>query len=95
MFLESIQRRQQALVAAIKRPDIRELLEHLQGMRKTVEGKTVGVIIPDSLRERLLILKARLDVRTYKQIVLMCVEIGVLMLEIHHQDQKERKTNGN
>ncbi len=88
MFLEAIERRQRKLMNALSNPTVREATRMaLDDLRerttpKNVAGKTIGVIVPDPLRARLFALKDKLEIETYRQIVLMAIEIGVISLEL-------------
>lgn len=82
-FLEDIEKRQQALVAQLKTNPlvVEATLNELRERTQEVVGRTLGLKVPDALRERLLALKESLGAKSYRQVVLMAVEVGTTSLE--------------
>lgn len=74
---EQVKRLKQSLGSDPK--DVAQLFE-LHGPRPT-EGKTVGLRISSMMRDRLNAVSLRLNADSYRQTVMVCVELGLRQLE--------------
>lgn len=58
-----------------------DVKEVMAGFESTPGGRTIGMKIPDPMRQRLVSQQERLGGKTYRQIVQTCVELGLRALE--------------
>ena len=76
MFLEQIMRKERTLIEMRDRAT-----RALPPMSRATEGRTIGLKIPDALRERLVKQVERVGAKSYSQVVMLCIELGLEDLE--------------
>ena len=76
VFLKDMRRRQQELVELVKR-----IVEIKRPAYDPKGGRTIGLVVPDDIRERLELMKAAHHVRSYRHTVLVAVRLGLVELE--------------
>lgn len=71
-----MRRRQQELVELVKR-----IVEVKRPAYDPKGGRTIGLVVPDDIRERLELMRAAHHVRSYRHTVLVAVRMGLVELE--------------
>ena len=75
-FLDDIRRRQTERVELVKR-----IVEIKRPAYDPKGGRTIGLVVPDDIRERLEIMRGTHHVRSYRHTVLVAVRLGLVELE--------------
>ncbi len=76
VFLDDMRRKHRELAALVKR-----ILELKRRGYDPKNGRTIGLVVPDEIRERLEIQRGKHHIRSYRGTVLVAVCLGLTILE--------------